>query len=289
MTDNFAGQWLFSRAVLSAEPEPNMFPDFDDELAVAMKTESDMFFKYFLESNAPVATLLDPGFTFLNERLASHYGIGGVTGEAFSKVSTQGTMRGGLLSQGAMHTVTSHQTRTSLVLRGKWVLSQLLCDEPPPPPPGVEALESQVELTGTIRDRLAQHRSSAMCASCHQVMDPIGFALENYNAISEWRTEDDGFSIDASGDFPDGTQFDGPKELADVVSERAEYHECIVEHLMIYGLGRGPMESDEHWRSEIVQKATESGGGFVDLIREIVLSEAFRSRRGEPDEEGSVQ
>lgn len=286
LTDNFAGQWLYSRGVLSAEPEPNLFPDFDDELAVDMKRESDLYFQEFLAGNLPVDELLSPGFTFLNERLASHYGISGVTGTEFRKVSTEGTARGGLLTQGAMHTVTSHQERTSIVLRGKWVLTQLLCDEPDPPPPGVESLEDQDQLTGSLRERLAQHRAHPMCASCHEVMDPIGFALENFDAIGQWREKDEGHVIDSSGVFPDGTSFDGAMELAGVVQSREGYHECIAEQLMIYGLGRGPMESDEHWNAEIVARAKKRGGGLQDLITEFVLSDVFRSRRGEFGSEG---
>lgn len=295
LVDNFAGQWLYTRAMNSVEPEPNTFPDFDDTLAQGLRLETEHFFKAFVNENIPVEKLLTADFTYLNERVASHYGIEGVTGSEMRRVEVApGDNRGGLLTQGSLLTVTSYPARTSPVQRGKWVLEQMLCNEPAPPPPGVEGLAEEMSPTASLRERLEQHRADPVCAACHAVMDPIGFALERFNAVGQWREDDNGYEIDDSGLFPDGTSFTGAFEMANVIKDDPKLRECVAEHMYTYAMGRGTERYDTYHLEQITEKYSHAGGGLRDLIREIVLSESFRKRRGDTSvedapEEGAEQ
>jgi hypothetical protein len=282
LVDNFAGQWLYTRAMNSVEPEPNTFPDFDDELSAGLRLETELFFKSFVDENTPVEKLLTADFTYLNERLATHYGIEGVTGSEMRRVDlAPSDKRGGLLTQGSLLTVTSYPARTSPVQRGKWVLQQMLCDEPAPPPPGVEGLVEELSPTASLRERLEQHRAAPVCAACHEIMDPIGFALEHFNAVGQWREDDNGYEIDDSGSFPDGTTFTGAFEMADVIKDDPKLRECVAEHMYTYAMGRGIEKYDDYHLGEITENYSSAGGGLRELIREIVLSESFRKRRGD--------
>lgn len=289
LTDNFAGQWLYTRAVPSVEPDPNVFAIFDDELAWAMKTETELYFQHFLTENTPVDQLLTAKFSFLNQRLAEHYGIEGVEGSEFRKVDLSGSDRIGLLTQGSLLTVTSYPARTSPVQRGKWVLHQLMCDEPPPPPPGVEGLEEEVDSEASLRERLEQHRATPVCASCHVTMDQIGFALENFDAVGQWRTMDGRWEVDATGEFPDGSTFDGAAEMAAILAPKEDLKHCLAEHMMVYALGRGIEEYDEPHLNHLVEAYIERGSGFQDLIVSIVQSPSFKMRRGEDSTEETAQ
>lgn len=289
LTDNFAGQWLYTRAVPSVEPDPNVFAIFDDELAWAMKTETELYFQFFLQENIPVDQLLTSKFSFLNQRLAEHYGISGVEGSEFRKVTLDDSERVGLLTQGSLLTVTSYPARTSPVQRGKWVLHQIMCEEPPPPPPGVEGLEEEVDSEASLRERLEQHRASPACAGCHATMDEIGFALENFDAIGQWRTMDGRWEVDATGEFPDGSTFDGAAEMAALLAEREALKHCIAEHMFVYALGRGLERYDKPHLDKLVESYTAQGAGFQHLITNIVQSPSFKMRRGDDSTAESAQ
>ena len=289
LTDNFAGQWLYTRAVPSVEPDPNVFAIFNDELAWAMKTETELYFQYFLSENLPIDQLLTSKFSFLNERLAQHYGIEGVEGSEFRKVDLTGSDRVGLLTQGSLLTVTSYPARTSPVQRGKWVLHQLMCDEPPPPPPGVEGIEEGVDADASLRERLEQHRATPVCASCHETMDQIGFALENFDAVGQWRTMDGRWEVDATGIFPDGSTFDGAAEMVEIIAPQKDLKHCVAEHMMVYALGRGLKDYDEPHLEHLVDDYINRGSGFQNLITSIVQSPSFKMRRGETSTEEAAQ
>jgi mono/diheme cytochrome c family protein len=220
--DNFTGQWLFLRNLAKVTPDPDIFPKFDLGLAESFERETEMFFAAILRENRPVTDLLSANFSYLNQRLAQHYDIPNVYGSEFRRVSLEGTNRGGLLGQGSILTVTSYPNRTSVVQRGKWVLENLLGNGPPPPPPDIPALEAHAKdgRSLTMRQQMEQHRTNPTCAGCHSRMDPIGFALENYNGDGEWRDKDGDNAIDPTGKLPDGTQFEGPDGLEEVTGDR---------------------------------------------------------------------
>ncbi|HVW36795.1 MAG TPA: DUF1592 domain-containing protein, partial [Pirellulales bacterium] len=218
---SFAGQWLTIRKLDEVSPDPQTFPEFDDELRTAMIRETELFFEAIVREDRSIFDLLDADFSFVNERLAKHYGIEGVAGKEFQRVKLPAN-RGGILTQASILTLTSNATRTSPVQRGKWVLDQLLNTPPPPPPPDVPQLDEGKQLTGSLRERLEQHRAKAICASCHARMDPIGFAFENYDAIGRWRDKDGSFDIDSSGVLPDGQAFQGPAELKAILKGKRD-------------------------------------------------------------------
>src|SRR5216110_707131 len=211
LVNNFAEQWLYLRNLDSLTPDLRLFPDFDDNLRQAFRRETELLVENVLREDRSVLDLLKADYTFLNERLAKHYGIQNVYGSRFRRVAlSKDAQRGGLLRQGSILTVTSYATRTSPVIRGKWVLENILGTPPPPPLPNVSALkDNTLSATLSVRERLAEHRSNAACASCHNLMDPIGFSLDNFDAIGRWRTIEDGTPIDATGGLPDGSTFDG--------------------------------------------------------------------------------
>ena len=283
LAENFAGQWLEIRNLDSVKPDPQKFPEWGPDLREAMKTETRMFFENLLRENRPLSEFLDAKYTFLNDRLAKHYGIAGVTGPEFRKVELTSDQRGGILSHASVLTVSSYPTRTSPVIRGKYVLQNILGTPPPPPPPDVPALdEKEVGNTGSLRQQLEKHRSNAVCASCHSKMDPLGFGLENYDATGKWRTMDGKFPVDASGVLPTGKSFANPAEMRTILkAELPDFANCIIEKMLTYSLGRGLERYDKKTVDEIGRKLAASGYPFQGLINEIVRSLPFQSRRGE--------
>ena len=281
--DNFAGQWLEIRNLNSVKPDPQKFPEWTPELRDAMRTETRLFFVSLLRENRPLSEFLDARYTFLNERLAQHYGVEGVTGPEFRRVELSTDQRGGILSHASVLTVSSYPTRTSPVIRGKYVLQNILGTPPPPPPPDVPALdEAAVGNTGSMRQQLELHRANATCASCHSRMDVLGFGLENYNAVGKWRTTDGKFPVDASGTLPGGKSFTGPAQMREVLkAQLPEFARCLIQKMLTYALGRGLERYDAPTVEGIQRRLADSGYGFQTLIFEIVRSLPFQSRRGE--------
>ncbi|MBV9612174.1 MAG: DUF1592 domain-containing protein, partial [Acidobacteriaceae bacterium] len=282
LVDNFAGQWLELRNLESVSPDPDEFPDFDEQLRQAMYTETRLFVRHIIHENRSILDFIDGKYTFLNERLADFYGIPGIKGENFRLVPLDGTQRSGVLTQASVLTVTSYPTRTSPVLRGKWILENALNAPPPPPPPGVGSIDSKPGVvTGTMRQQMEKHRADPMCAGCHSRMDPLGFALENYNAIGQWRTHDGGLPIDSSGALPNGRSFSGPAELKQILaSDSDKFAECLTEKLLTYALGRGLEPYDKPATRQIVAAVRASDYRFSTLIGEIVDSAEFQMGRG---------
>lgn len=284
LVQNFAGQWLETRAVDEVDPNKTSFPQFDDALREDIKAETDDFFRAFLHEQRPVREMLDADFTFLNDRLAAHYGLPPVGSEDLQRVTLPAdSQRGGLLRQASFLAITSHANRTSPVKRGKWVLSHLLCKEPPPPPPGVQSNIDAIQLEGTLRQKLEEHRSNPSCSGCHALMDPIGFGFENYDAIGQYRTKDEGFDVDASGALPDGQTFTGPAELAQILKADPNLSKCVTQNLMVYALGRGNDAKDTCALQQMADTFDARGGSFRDLIHVITESEPFTMRRGEAE------
>lgn len=288
LVDNFAGQWLYMRALDSHSPDVWAYPSWDDELRHSMRRETELFFRTFIDEDRSLTEMLTATDTFLDARLASHYGLPAPQSpgaDGFERVQLDEAAlaeRGGLLSQGSVLTVHSYPTRTSPVKRGKWVLSELLCSEPPPPPPGVEGLEEAQEEGLTLAEALAKHREDPICASCHMLMDPIGLGLENYNGIGEWRDTEVGKPITPAGELPDGTAFSSARELAEILAADPRFGACATEKLFIYALGRGPTKDDEIYLESIAEHFASGGHRFRDLAVLIATSEPFRMRRGEP-------
>ena len=280
LVENFAGQWLYLRNLTGTRPDPPSFPDFDDNLRQSLRRETELFFASVMQEDRSVVDLLTADYTFVNERLARHYGIPGIYGDRFRRVPVTDERRRGLLGQGSVLTVTSYATRTSPVLRGKWVLENLLGAPPPPPPPNVPDLEDTATTEGlSIRDRMVKHRANPGCASCHARMDPYGFALENFDAIGRWRSrEADGKAIDASATLPDGTSFNGPGELRAAILRRPEeFVKTFTRKLLTYGVGRGLEGSDEPIVRRIVSQARD-GYRFSSIVVGIATSEPFRMK-----------
>lgn len=275
---NFAGQWLTLRKLATVSPDPQTFPEFDTDLRSAMVRETELFFEAVVREDRSIFDLLDADFSFVNERLARHYGIEGVSGSQFQRVKLPAN-RGGVLTQASVLTLTSNPTRTSPVKRGKWVLEQLLNTPPPPPPPDVPQLDEGKQLSGSLRQRLEQHRANALCASCHQRMDPLGFAFENYDAIGRWREKDGEFAIDASGVLPSGETFQGPAELKNILKQQRDlFRRCLTEKILTYALGRGLEHYDYCAVDKIVAALEKNGDKFSTLLVETVNSEPFQKR-----------
>ncbi len=283
LVENFGGQWLQLRNLASLKPDPDRFPNFDAGLKTAMQQETELFFLGILQEDRSVLDFLDSRYTFLNERLAKHYGIGGVSGDAFRKVELAGGARGGVITQASILALSSYPTRTSPVIRGKWILENILNAPPPPPPANVPNLnEEAVGSTGSLRKQLEQHRSNSTCNSCHGRMDPLGFGLENYDAIGAWRTLDGKFPIDASGVLPNGKSFQGPVELRRILlDDKDAFARGLSEKLLTYALGRGLERYDRLTVNAISRKLAANGYRFSTLVSEIVNSAPFRMRRGE--------
>src|SRR5262245_32914731 len=283
LADNFAGQWLETRNLDVVKPDPQKFPSWSPELRDAMKTETRMFFEAMLRENRPLSDFLDARFTFLQETLAKHYGIEGVMGTEFRRVDLNTDQRGGILSQASVLTVSSYPTRTSPVIRGKYVLQNILGAPPPAPPPDVPVLdEGAVGNSGTLRQQLEKHRSNPTCAACHNRMDVLGFGLENYDAIGRWRTMDGKFPIDVSGAFPNGKSFATPAEMRALLKgELPDFARCLTGKMLTYALGRGLERYDRRTVNEVTRKLEASSYQFQTLIYEVTKSLPFQSRRGE--------
>jgi len=283
LAENFAGQWLEIRRLESVKPDRDRFPDFDDYLRISMLHETELFFQNIAQTDGSLLDFIDGNYTFLNERLARHYGIKGVTGPAFRKVSLTGTGRGGILTQASVLTVSSYGNRTSPVLRGKWVLENLLNTPPPPAPANVPPLdETAVGSSASLRAQMEQHRKNPVCASCHAKMDPLGFALENYDAVGSWRTKDGKFPIDASGALPDGRAINGAGDLLAILKmERKAFTEALTEKLLTYALGRGIERHDRAAVKTIAANVAANQYRFSTLVLEIVRSLPFQMRKGE--------
>ncbi|SIO66233.1 Planctomycete cytochrome C [Singulisphaera sp. GP187] len=289
LVDGFAAQWLQTRSLQDVTPDPKLFPDFDEPLRRAMLGETARFCGAIIREDRSVLEFLDADYTFVNERLARHYGIPGVVGDRFRRVSLAGTPRGGVLSHASVLTVTSNPTRTSPVKRGKWVLDNLLAMPPPPPPEGVEGLKAEDGATpaGTIRAQLERHRTNPTCASCHARMDPLGFGLENFDAIGGWRSSgEDGKPLDASGTLLGAESFRGPAGLRAVLKARREmFARCLSEKLLTYALGRGLGLADRCFVEAIARTLKRDDYRFSSLVLAIVASPPFQNRsqsRGKP-------
>jgi len=281
LVENFAGQWLQLRNIPSWRPDPEKFPQFDDSLRSAMQRETELFFAYIVREDRSVLDFINADYSFLNERLARHYGVAGVKGTYFRKVTFGGEERGGVLTHASVLTVSSYPTRTSPVLRGKWILENILATPPPPPPPNVPDLaEKAANSAKDLRAALEKHRASAGCASCHSRLDPLGFALENFDAIGKYRATEDGAKVDASGSLPGGINFVGPSGLKKVLMERQDYFvECISEKLLTYALGRGLEHYDLPVVRQVRREAAAKGHRFSGLVLAIVNSVPFQMRR----------
>ncbi|MEK0426244.1 MAG: hypothetical protein RJB11_2335 [Planctomycetota bacterium] len=298
LVQSFSTQWLQIQRLESFAVDTQMFPSFNAKLKSAMLRETELFFESILKENRSVLELIDSDYTFLNEPLAKHYGISDtvgnwigqsaskpdgkpIQGESFQRVSLQDRNRGGLITQASVLAVTSNPTRTSPVKRGRWILEQFLGAPPPPPPPNVPELPSKAEdvSTASLRKRMEVHRQNPACANCHAKMDPIGFALENYDAVGAFRTKDGSFDIDASGEFADGSKFAGPGDLkAILLAKREDFIRCLTEKMLTYALGRGIEYYDRPTIEKIVGAMPGQEYKIQSLIREIVLSEPFLKR-----------
>ena len=281
LISNFAGQWLHLRNVETSTPDPVIFP-FDEALRAAFMKETELFVGSIVREDRSLLDLLTADHTFVNERLAEHYGIPRVYGSQFRRVTLTDPNRRGLLGKGSILTVTAYPNRTSVVLRGKWVLENLLGTPPPPPPADVPELVAKKDGKAlSLRAQMEQHRSNAVCAACHARMDPIGFALENYDGVGKWRDEDAGIRIDASGRLPDGSEFDGPAGLTQlmVTSYREDFVRTVTEKLMTYALGRGVEHYDNPTVRAIARQAAADNYRMSSLILSIVKSTPFQLRR----------
>jgi hypothetical protein len=280
---NFAGQWLYLRNLATWRPDAGIFPQFDESLRKAMGQETELFFASILHENRSVLELLDADYTFLNQRLAEHYGIPDIYGPQFRRVTLTDPNRRGLLGQGSILMVTSYPNRTSVVQRGKWVLENLLGTPPPPKPADVPELEPEGKdgKPLPLRQAMEKHRTNAVCASCHGRMDPIGFALENYDAIGRWRSEDAGAPIDVAGKLPDGAKFAGPGELAKLLATnyQDDFVSTVTEKLLTYALGRGLDYHDQPAVRSITREAAHENYTMTSLVDGIVNSMPFQMRR----------
>ena len=283
LVTNFAAQWLHLRNLDGVTPDKRLFPDFDDNLRQAMRRETELFVGSVLREDRSALDLVRADYTFLNERLARHYGIPHVYGSRFRRVDLDDeSVRGGLLRHGSILTVTSFATRTSPVVRGNWVLGNLLGVPPPPPPPDVPDLPEAkiVAKELPMRERLSAHRDNPACSGCHRLMDPVGFALENYDAIGRWRTVDAGFPIDASGELWDGTALGGVRELESAMLARPElFLTTLTEKLLVFGTGRGVTATDAPAVRAILRRAEADDYRLSSLIRAVVASDPFQMRR----------
>jgi mono/diheme cytochrome c family protein len=281
LVDNFAGQWLQLRNLKTFQPNTDRFPNFDDNLRQSLRRETELLFQSIITGNRSVLELLTADYTFVNERLARHYGISGVYGSRFRRVPVESANRRGLLGHGSILALTSHAERTSPVVRGKWILENLLGQAVPSPPANVPPLKERAdgEKPKTMREQMAEHRANPVCAACHKTMDPIGFALENYDAVGAWRSHDSGLPIDASGELADGTKVDGVVELrAALMRYPAMFASTVASKMMVYALGRGLDYRDQPEVRSIVRKAEPTHYRFGDLLMGIVRSQAFQMK-----------
>jgi hypothetical protein len=284
LTENFATQWLTLRKLETASPDPELFPTYSEDLRQDMEAEAKAVFSHIVQKDASVIEFLDAPYTFLNERLAKHYGIAGVSGASFRRVPLKSSQRGGLLTSAAVLTVTSNPNRTSPVKRGKWLLENILGAPPPPPPPGLDGLEEGDEKapSKTIKERMARHRKDPSCAVCHAKMDPLGIAFESYDAVGRWRTMDGRFKVDSTGVTASGEKFSGAADLKKILLKRkGEFVRTLAEKLFVYALGRGAETSDRKAIQAIADHASKEGFRFSALVKGVVASDAFRRKRVE--------
>ena len=281
LVTNFASQWLYLRNLDSIAPDLRRYPDFDDNLRQSFRRETQLLFKDVMRRDGNVLDLIRSDFTYLNARLATHYGIANVSGSEFRKVNLEAdSHRGGLLRQGSILMVTSYATRTSPTIRGSWVLENIVGTPPPPPPPNIPNLKENTQLDhASVRERLAAHRADPACASCHDLIDPIGFALENFDAIGRWRKFDGRLPIDTNGVLPDGTEINSVEELESAILERPEnFAMTLTEKLFTFGIGRIVEPSDGPAIRKIVRSAAQHDYQFSSIITGVVLSDPFRKR-----------
>jgi hypothetical protein len=281
LVENFAGQWLQLRNIPGWRPDPEKFPQFDEALRSAMKAETEQFFEYIVREDRSVLDFINADYSFVNERLARHYGMSGIRGNYFRKVPVNGEERGGVITQASVLMVSSYPTRTSPVVRGKWILENILATPPPPPPPNVPDLKAEAANSAKdLRAALEKHRSNPACASCHVRLDAMGFSLENFDAIGKFRAVEDGVKVDASGSLPGGIHFVGPAGLKQMLMGRKEYFvECISEKLLTYALGRGLEHYDLPVVRQIRREASAKEFRFSEVVLAVVNSVPFQMRR----------
>ena len=279
----FGEQWLGLRGFDRHEPDPTEFPDFDKTLRKAMHDEATMFFESVMRENRSILDFLDSDYTFLNERLAKHYGIAGVSGAQMRKVTLSDRKRGGVVSMASFLTVTSGPNRTSPVKRGQWILDQILGDPPPPPPPGVAPLPVQDKKSGaglTLRQQLERHRADPTCASCHQRMDQIGFGFENFDGTGRWRDREGSVAVDASGALPGGTKFNGPVEFKTMLlANKQDFARTLSGKMLTFALGRALQDHDDATLDLVVQAVERDQYRFSSLVTSIATSFPFLNRR----------
>lgn len=283
LVQNFAAQWLNLRNIDDVSPNTDIFKSFNNDLKRDMRRETELLFRTVMQEDRSVEDLLSADFTFVNKRLAKHYGINGVKSDEFERVSLNGTKRAGVLTHASILTLTSNPGRTSPVKRGKWIMENIFGEAPPPPPPDVPGLEETAAVSPdlSLRDQLAKHREDPSCAACHKVMDPLGLGLENFNAIGQWRDKDEGQEIDASGKLPSGETFDGPLQLIQIVRRRREkFLRTLTEKMLTYAIGRGAEYYDKCTVDRCVKQLGQNGQRFSVLVECIVTSEPFLKRTG---------
>jgi len=281
LTDNFAGQWLFLRNLRTMNPDFETFPDFDDNLRQAMRRETELFFESILREDRSVLDFMNANYTFVNERLARHYGMKGIYGESFRRVMITDENRFGLLGQASILSVTSLPTRTSPVNRGKWILTNILGTPPPPPPPNVPALKTSAESgkPSSLRERMEAHRANPYCAGCHKVMDPLGFALENFDAVGQWRDTDEGAKIDPSGMMYEGTKVTKPSDLRKMLASHPDvFLSVFTQKLMTYALGRGVDYYDMPTIRAILRDASKNDYKFSSILMGVIKSPPFQMK-----------
>jgi hypothetical protein len=282
----FAGQWLRLQDIDKVHPDPNIYPNFDDNVAADMRHETELFFNNLVREDLSVLDLYRADYTFVNERLARHYGFPGVAGSHFRKITYPDDTRRGLLGQGSMLVQTSFANRTSPVLRGKWVMEVLLGTPPPPPPPDVPPIENTAEAKGgkllTTRERVELHRANPACASCHRFMDPIGLALDHFDVTARWRERENGSELDTRGDFYDGTAIATPAELSAALMKRPEaLVRNFTENLLAYALGRRAEYYDQPSIRAITRAAEANGNRMSSFVIGVIMSDAFRMKRAD--------
>jgi hypothetical protein len=279
---NFAGQWLYLRNVRGHTPDPDVFPDFDHNLREAFQRETEMLFESIVRDDRGVITLLDADYTFVNERLAKHYGIPNVYGMQFRRVPVTDDARRGILGHGSILSLTSYNNRTSPVTRGKYVLTNILGTPPPAPPDNVPPLDETPGKQQSMRDRMEAHRRNPACAGCHKLMDPIGLALENFDGIGKWRSTDNGARIDATSQLSDGTNVNGPAALRKAVLQRPDmFARNMTEMLFTYALGHGVTYTDMPFVRGVMKDAARTNYKFSSLVLGIAKSMPFQQRRSE--------
>jgi hypothetical protein len=278
--DNWAAQWLQLRSLGRTKPDPKRFPTVDDELLDAMRHETSLFVEAIIREDRSILDFIDAPFTYVNGPLARHYGIPGINGEEFQRVALDGEQRGGVLTQGAILTVSSYPTRTSPPVRGKWVLENLLGAPPPPPPANVPTLnEADLGTQISMKERFEQHRKDPSCSPCHTLMDPIGFGLENYDAAGAWRTRDGKFPIDTTGTLPGGRTFTGSRGLKEILRLRSdEFVRNVTVKMLTYALGRGLEGADDATVESIARDVAARNYKFSALVLDVVKSNPFEMR-----------